>query len=173
MTTWNAKAGERMELASTDATSWQPAWLGRTTTIMHAGIGERIDRIGQIRRGVPARKLGELAGMLGVSKDALTEHLGLARATVNRKAAKDETLSRYESELVLGIQSLLDLVQSMIASSTDRSADRFDHGHWLGQWLNAQIPALNGARPATYLDTVEGQKLVARILSTIASGAYA
>ncbi|MYM95718.1 MbcA/ParS/Xre antitoxin family protein [Duganella vulcania] len=49
----------------------------------------------------------------------------------------------------------------------------FDAEHWLAGWLAKPLPALGGATPASYLDTFEGQKLVAELLSMMQSGAYA
>lgn len=49
----------------------------------------------------------------------------------------------------------------------------FDAAQWLADWLARPLPALGGATPASYMDTFEGQKLVAGLLSMSQSGAYA
>lgn len=97
--------------------------------------------------------------------------LGLSRATISRKEMDAALLSKDESKRVLGIENLIALGQSMVEESGDPSG--FDAARWLGNWLAKPLPALAGATPASYLDTFEGQKLVADLLSMTQSGAYA
>lgn len=134
-----------------------------------AGARERIE---EIRQGIPARRISELSGAMEVPKERLIDSLGLSRATVNRKASQGQSLSREESERVLGMQVLIGQVQAMVAGAGAEAAD-FDAARWLAQWLAQPLPALGGDTPASYLDTVEGQKLVARLLAMAESGAYA
>jgi len=63
-------------------------------------------------------------------------------------------------------------VQTMVADGGAEAAG-FDAARWLAQWLAHPLPALGGDTPASYLDTVEGQKLVSRLLAMAESGAYA
>ena len=49
----------------------------------------------------------------------------------------------------------------------------FDAARWVSEWLTSPLPALAGATPASYMDTFEGQKLVAELLAMSQSGAYA
>lgn len=84
---------------------------------------------------------------------------------------KETVLSRDESERVLGIASLIGKVQTMVDESGEPTG--FDAALWVAAWLARPLPALGGATPASYMDTFEGQKLVAELLSMSQSGAYA
>jgi uncharacterized protein (DUF2384 family) len=59
----------------------------------------------------------------------------------------------------------------MVEESGDPTG--FDAGHWVADWLGNPLPALGGATPASYMDTFEGQKIVAELLSMSQRGAYA
>jgi uncharacterized protein (DUF2384 family) len=48
----------------------------------------------------------------------------------------------------------------------------FDAAKWVGQWLEQPSPALDGKRPAEYMDTNEGQHLVSGLIAKMQSGAY-
>ena len=128
-------------------------------------------RIALIRQGIPASTVSNLSTRMGISKEILLSSLGLSRATISRKEKDDIALSRDESERVLGIDSLIGMVQSMVEQSGDPTG--FDAARWVGGWLVNPLPALAGATPASFMDTFEGQKLVADLLSMSQSGAYA
>ncbi|QJE02002.1 DUF2384 domain-containing protein [Massilia forsythiae] len=106
-----------------------------------------------------------------MSKDSLLSSLGLSRATISRKERDAAVLSRDESERVLGVEALIGLVQTMVEQSGDPAG--FDAARWGSDWLARPLPALGGQTPASYMDTFEGQKLVADLLATSQSGAYA
>ncbi len=134
----------------------------------------RIDphaRIAAIRKGIPASLVGELSSTMGMSKELLLVSLGLSRATISRKEKDQTALSKDESERVLGVATLIGKVQAMVEESGDPIG--FDAAHWVADWLTKPLPALGGATPASYMDTFEGQKLVAELLSMSQSGAYA
>ena len=128
-------------------------------------------RIEAIRGGVPAKDVGRLAHSMQVPKDFLIASLGLARATLSRKERSSQSLSSDESERLLGIKALIGQVQLMVEQSGGPAG--FDAAHWLAGWLDTPLPALAGRAPASYMDTVEGQKLVANLLAMAQSGAYA
>lgn len=127
-------------------------------------------KIDVIRTGVPAHRLGELSAFMNMSKEALMDSLGLSRATINRKVQREQALSPEESERVMGMQSLIGQVQAMV---DPQMAPDFDAAKWLARWLVEPLPALGGAAPASYMDTVEGQKYVGNLLAMAQSGAYA
>lgn len=134
----------------------------------------RIDpqaRIAVIRQGIPAATIGQLSARMGMSKENLLSSLGLSRATISRKEKDAMLLSKDESERVLGIETLIGMVQSMVEQSGNPTD--FDAARWVSGWLSEPLPALGGATPASYMDTFEGQKLVAQLLSMTQSGAYA
>jgi putative toxin-antitoxin system antitoxin component (TIGR02293 family) len=128
------------------------------------------DKILLIRSGVPAQRVGELSSIMDMPKEELMESLGLLRATINRKVQLQQTLSPQESERVVGMQTLIGQVQAMINTE---SSPEFDAAKWLAGWLAAPLPALGGATPASFMDTVEGQKYVGNLLEMAQSGAYA
>lgn len=128
------------------------------------------DKIHVIRSGLPAQRVGELSSVMGMPKEALMDSLGLSRATINRKVQREQTLSPEESERVMGMQALIGQVQAMVDM---QNAPEFDAAKWLATWLAAPLPALGGATPASFMDTVEGQKYVGKLLEMAQSGAYA
>lgn len=129
------------------------------------------DRIAVIKQGVPAMHVSVLAKRMNITKDALIATLRLSRATINRKTAAKKALSQDESERVLGIEYLIGQVENMIKQSGN--PDGFDAARWISKWLNEPLPALGNQKPAGYMDTVEGQKLVSSLLAMAQSGAYA
>ena len=124
-----------------------------------------------IRQGIPASTITSLSARMGMSKEILLTSLGLSRATISRKEKDAIVLSSDESERVLGVENLIALVQTMVEESGDPTG--FDAARWVAKWLTEPLPALGGETPASYLDTFEGQKLVAELLTMIQSGAYA
>jgi putative toxin-antitoxin system antitoxin component (TIGR02293 family) len=129
------------------------------------------DRIAVIRQGIPASTISSLSSRMGMSKESLLSSLGLSRATISRKEKDGTVLSKDESERVLGIETLIGMVQSMVEQSGNPMD--FDAARWVAEWLTRPLPALAGATPASYMDTFEGQKLVTELLSMSQSGAYA
>ncbi len=127
-------------------------------------------RIELIKRGVAARHIATLSMKMDVSKDHLMSVLGLSRATVNRKVRENKPLNQDESERVLGVESLIGQVDLMVRESGN--PEGFDAAKWVSTWLNLPLPALDGATPASYMDTVEGQKLVSNLLAAAQGGAY-
>lgn len=128
------------------------------------------DKIHIIRSGVPAQRVGELSSVMGMPEEVLMDSLGLSRATIKRKVQRERTLSPEESERVVGVQALIGQTQAMIDTE---NAPEFDAAKWLASWLTSPLPALGGATPASFMDTVEGQKYVGILLEMAQSGAYA
>lgn len=129
------------------------------------------DRIRMIRSGVLARNAKRMISDLHFDQQALLGALNLKTATVNRKAARGESLSADESERVIGIARLVGQLQAIVEESGD--PDGFDAPLWLSQWLREPLPALGGIQPVSLLDTMEGQALVSETLAKIQSGAFA
>jgi uncharacterized protein (DUF2384 family) len=151
-----------------------PTTTARQTIAAYDAQIYRVDpqaRIAVIRQGIPASMVGNLSSRMGMSKEFLLSSLGLSRATISRKEKDATVLSKDESERVLGVESLIGMVQTMVEQSGDPAG--FDAARWVSDWLSKPLPALAGATPASYMDTFEGQKLVAELLSMSQSGAYA
>lgn len=130
-----------------------------------------LERIHQIRDGVPARVLVQTGEDMGVTKEKMVTLLSFSRATVNRRIQSQETLPAEYSERIIGLQKLVGQVEVMVAESGDPAG--FNAAHWVAAWLERPMPALNNARPADFMDTMEGQALVSSLLAKMQSGAYA
>lgn len=169
----NVKAGEAVASSAIQGVVAAPA-AGRGATVVDGTRLYLFDpqaRIALIRQGMPASKIANLSSRMGMSKETLLSSLGLSRATISRKERDATLLSKDESERVLGIETLIGIVQTMVEQSGDPVG--FDAARWVAAWLTKPLPALAGATPASYMDTFEGQKLVADLLSMSQSGAYA
>lgn len=131
-------------------------------------------RIDLIRSGVPADDFKHYVSGLGVPQERVYHMLNIPTATVNRKAAQHKVLTAEESAKVVGMAKLIGQVETMLAESGDPEAIAgFDAGKWLTDWMERPLPAFGGDRPAEYMDTIEGQEMVSRILAMMQSGAYA
>jgi len=129
------------------------------------------DRIGIIKAGVSASKAKRMITDLRFDQGVLLGALNLKTATVNRKAARNESLSPEESERVIGLAKLVGQIEAMVEESGEPAG--FDAAAWLSQWLREPVPALGNLRPIDLLDTMEGQALVSQVLGQMQSGAYA
>ena len=79
-------------------------------------------------------------------------------------------LSLYSVRAAI-VTKLADQLQAMVEESGNPV--NFNTLAWISRWLSEPLPALHGARPRDFLDTIEGQALVSRTLAQIQSGAYA
>lgn len=130
-----------------------------------------VDRILLARDGIPARYLVEIGRQMDIPKERLYDALRLPRSTVDRKIKADDRLSAEQSERVIGLERLIGQVAALVAESGN--PDGFDPAHWVGEWLEQPLPALGGARPADFMDTMEGQGLVSRLLRQSQAGVFA
>ncbi len=129
------------------------------------------ERISLIRKGVPAHDVVVISDEMGITKEKFYHLLRFIRATVNRRIKSDEPLPIDYSERVIGLQKLIGQVEVMVAESG--SQEDFNAAHWVAEWLEEPNPALNHAKPAEFMDTIEGQTLVSAVLAQMQSGAYA
>jgi len=137
-------------------------------------LSSPVDRINLIRAGVGAIETKAFAVDLGIPQDRFFRMLGIAQATVTRKASKQQAMSTDESEKIVGMAKLLGQVQTILEQSGDRELMKdFDAAKWLATWIEEPVPALGGRCPAEYMDTMEGQEMVSRLLLMMQTGAYA
>lgn len=129
------------------------------------------ERIKLIRDGVPANFVVLISKSMGVTKESLFTTLRLPRATIDRKVSNNQALPPEQGERVIGMAKLVGQVQVMVEQSGDPTG--FDAAKWVARWIEEPSPALGGKRPATYMDTVEGQELVSNLVARMQSGAYA
>jgi len=106
-----------------------------------------------------------------IPKERLYAFLRLPRSTLDRKIRNHETLPPEYTERVLGLERLVGQVEEMVAQSGNPAG--FDAHRWVGEWLDRPLPALGGAKPADFMDTMEGQRLITQLLAQSQSGAYA
>lgn len=130
-----------------------------------------IERVELIRAGVPAVLLAQMGLEMDISKERLYETLRLPRSSVDRKIRNNDALSPEQSERVIGLERLIGQVQVMVEQSGNPKG--FNSSKWVGEWLERPLPALGGETPADYMDTMEGQEMVSRLLAQSQSGAYA
>ena len=124
----------------------------------------------EVKRGLDTVVLRELADSMQMPKESLYVTLGLPRASMQRKFKQDLRLSPDESSRVLGMTRLIGQVQAMVEESGN--PEGFDAASWVADWLDKELPALKGRKPAEFMDTAEGQTMVSQILARMQSGAY-
>ena len=127
-------------------------------------------RIQMIKAGISAAETKRIIAGLDFTQGLAFSVLNLSVATVNRKAAKNETLPASETERVIGMARLIGQLEVMVEESG--RTEGFDAAGWMSRWLKEPLPALGGSRPLDFLDTMEGQSLVSHALAQIQSGAY-
>lgn len=144
---------------------------GKNTSYPDISDFDLIERIGIVKKGLPARLLTRLADDMNVSRERLYAWLGIPRTTANRKVKDDEILSQDESERVLGIASLVGQVQRIVRESG--GPRDFDAARWTADWLEEANAALGGRTPGEFMDTSDGRTLVSGLVARMQSGAYA
>jgi len=140
------------------------------TAIYHATPHERVK---MIRKGVPATCLVDIIREMDISKERLYTTLDLPRSTIDNNIRNKVTLSAAHSERVIGLERLIGQVAVMVEQSGNSRRFRFDAARWVGEWLERPLSALGGEKPANFMDTMEGQNLVSKLLAQSQSGAYA
>lgn len=124
-----------------------------------------------VKHGLPPGMVQVIAFDLGIEQGRLMDSLGLARSTTMSKIKNGKLLGLMESERVLGIAELVGQVEVMMEESG--APKGFDPRAWVGRWIDTPLPALGSRKPAEFMDTAEGQKLVSKLLAQSQSGAYA
>jgi putative toxin-antitoxin system antitoxin component (TIGR02293 family) len=146
------------------------AGAARSFAFMDLFHASPVDRVDVIKAGVPAKRVKLFIRELHVDQRVMFGALNLKTATVNKKAAKNESLSAEDSERVVGLAKLVGQLEAMIDESGDPTG--FNATEWLSTWLREPLPSLGGRKPIDLLDTMEGQAIVARSLAQIQSGAF-
>lgn len=127
---------------------------------------EAIERISIVKRGMPARTVAAMT----IPTNRLVTALGLARATVDRKARENKALSAGDSARLLGMARLVGQVQQLAAESG--FTDGFEAAAWVAQWLECPLPALDGQKPAAFMDTDDGQAIVSTLVARMQVRTY-
>lgn len=129
------------------------------------------ERVRLILSGVAASHIPDLVEAMHVSSERLLSMLNMPSSSVRRKIRQGLMLSPEHSERLLGLVCLIGQVTVMVEDSG--SPNKFDAARWVGEWLDRPIPALGGARPSDYMDTITGQMLVSKLLMQSQTGVFA
>ena len=124
------------------------------------------------RQGVQGTFIKDLSKSLDLASTRLYSILGVPKATLEKKAAAGELVTGRGGQSAIGMIKLLGIAQDLVDNSTASGAIGFDAAKWLGKWIETPQPALDGRKPADYIDTPTGISIVARVLGSIQSGAY-
>lgn len=151
----------------------------RAAAPVHLNLGDfvtayrtdAVERIRLVRQGIPASAVEIMAKRMDMPKERLVVTLGLARATVDRKARENKSLSKDDSSRLLGMARLVGQVEAMVEESGNPTG--FNAAEWVARWLEQPLPALGGQRPGELMDTPDGQGLVSGLIARMQSGAYA
>lgn len=176
-------AGGKVSLAATKSSQKKPKAL--VARVIAKKIGRKIavelsckaaylatptERIEAIRHGLPAALFTQTVKDMDTRNENLSAILRLPRATIGRKLQENGLLSSDMSERLLGLRKLIGQVEVMVQQSG--VPEGFSAAKWVAGWLEEPSPALGGTRPADFMDTVEGQELVSRVVARMQSGAY-
>ncbi|MGI8820223.1 MAG: type II RES/Xre toxin-antitoxin system antitoxin [Chthoniobacterales bacterium] len=118
------------------------------------------EQVETIRGGIAAQVFDQIAIALGIGKEALAQKLNIKLQTLRKR--KSRVLSPDEAEKSLRVARVFAMAAEVLGSE--------DKGR---QWLNDQIPALDGKRPLDLLDTDIGAGQVTNLLGCIKWGMYA
>lgn len=124
------------------------------------------------RQGVQGTFIKDLSKRMDLATSRIFTILGVPKATAEKKAAAGELVTGRGGQAAVGMIKLLGIAQDIVANSKAPEARSFDAAKWLGQWIERPQPSLGGRRPADLIDTPTGVEVVARLLGSIASGAY-
>lgn len=128
-------------------------------------------RIRLAKNGVPAEITVRMAADFGFTQKVLRKALNLKSFSTAQKTADKARLPVAEGERALGLARLVGQVEAMVQETGDPTD--FNAATWLSGWLQEPLPALGGEKAIDFLDTMEGQALVSRILIRIQSGTFA
>lgn len=120
-------------------------------------VRSEADFIEMLDRGIPVRALAELT-KAGLSAEEV-ERLIIPRRTLSHRKARNQPLSRAESERALRVASILAHAEQTFANK--------DKAH---VWLRRPTAALGGRRPIDLLDCETGGRLVEQLLHRIGHG---
>ncbi|MBS0455370.1 MAG: DUF2384 domain-containing protein [Proteobacteria bacterium] len=132
-------------------------------------LADGCTRIAIVEQGIPAHVVEDLAALMDVPLNFLTRALCVPATKLRRYKRDFKLLGIGPSDRVLGLSCLIGCLAVMVQGSA-APAD-FDPSRWLATWLAMPVPALAGRRPAEFLSTRSGLRLIEDVLMNT-SGAY-
>lgn len=140
-----------------------PRWIqGRST----------VEIVKLERDGVEGKTLKDLSKEMGLTATRMFEIVGVPPSTVHNATSGNKLLKGGPAYAVVGLAQLLKVAQSIVDNSTAKEAKDFDTAKWLGRWLETAQPALQGLKPADFMDTPTGRASIVKVLGATESGAY-
>jgi putative toxin-antitoxin system antitoxin component (TIGR02293 family) len=121
-------------------------------------VRSEADFVKVLERGIPVGALVELTRQEALSPDDV-DRLIIRRRTLAHRKAKDQPLSRTESERAVRVASLTALAEETFANKTKAHI-----------WLRRPTSALGDKRPIDLLDSEPGARVVEQLLYQIGHG---
>lgn len=143
----------------------------RATSPLEVFRATPMQRVQLLQAGLSARDAKSILAALEMPARQAFQSINVSCGAVNRKARRGETLAVPEAERVLGVAKLIGQVHQMVEESGEAAG--FSAAAWLSSWLVQPLPAFGGARPLEFLDTIEGQALIANSLRQMQGGVHA
>ncbi len=117
--------------------------------------------IAQVRAGLAYSELEVLQSSLGLPIERLATHVGLSRATLQRRKKNAGTLNAIQSDRVVRLARLMGKAIEVLESEEDAR-----------QWLTSSQHGLGGATPLEFCDTEVGAREVENLLGRIEHGVF-
>lgn len=114
-----------------------------------------------VDRGMPVASLAALADHEGLSADDV-DRLIIRRRTLAHRKAKNQPLSRTESERAIRVAWITSLAEATFANPDKAKA-----------WLRQPMAGLGGKRPIDLLDSEPGARVIEQLLYRIGHGVAA
>lgn len=160
----------KAEAAATVEQSLRDITAGRAGLSQIYRSGD-LERIRLVRAGIPAKAVRALSTSLDVPNEVVYDLLGVSRATATRLVRSGRNFGPGASERAIFIAGLVKAVEEMLPEG-QAAAPSFDAAKWVAQWLEQPQPALDGERPAAFMDTADGRAIVRNLLGQLEAGVY-
>jgi len=119
------------------------------------------DLVKQVRAGLPASTVTEIAEALGLQRAHVAQRLNIPTRTLSRRLATKSRLTHDESDRTLRMAKVVALANEILGNEEKVS-----------RWMVAPNRALAGQKPFDQLDTELGVRSVEDVLYSIAYGMY-